>query len=401
MLSLGAALTFLLARRAAGSLVAALLAVAIHIALDARHYNYPKIVLYAAGHRAGVGVCRQADACAARGAGRDRRRRVLFRHDTRVSRRARPADDRARAPTVDSRRTARGSRLLRGGCALRRAVSRVSRAERRRRRVLPPGLVYVQRDAERTSFSFPRLSFDSSRPLLAISGASDGGGRCSQRAVASRVRGAAPRPRETKYGLHEGTAVEGTTWRYRLVNVSRSNIEALVRDPLVDDTSGIDRARFTVAATDSIGLETQLDTVENATAFLVLRVPGPAVHRSRGADEAAKGCGCDSCHVVDGAYRPSSRTGSDVERRIHEPGQYEHPYSGRRRHLRHPPCMADGQRHGPGRTAWLRRVAPLAPVSVDRRRYRACAHRVQRQRTRAHGPHAARHRIHEWSGRGC
>ena len=51
-------------------------------------------------------------------------------------------------------------------------------------------------------------------------------------------------------------------------NVSRSNIEALVRDPLVDDTSGIDRAKFAVVATDSIGLETQLDSLENATAFL-------------------------------------------------------------------------------------------------------------------------------------
>ena len=49
MLSLGAALTFVLARRATGTVVAAVVAVAVHIALDARHYNYPKIVLYATG----------------------------------------------------------------------------------------------------------------------------------------------------------------------------------------------------------------------------------------------------------------------------------------------------------------------------------------------------------------
>jgi len=49
MLSLGAAITFVLARRAAGSTLAALLALVVHIALDARHYNYPKIALYAAG----------------------------------------------------------------------------------------------------------------------------------------------------------------------------------------------------------------------------------------------------------------------------------------------------------------------------------------------------------------
>jgi len=39
MLSLGAAITFALARRAAGSVLAALVAVVVHIALDARHYN--------------------------------------------------------------------------------------------------------------------------------------------------------------------------------------------------------------------------------------------------------------------------------------------------------------------------------------------------------------------------
>ena len=48
MLSIAAVLTFLLAWRAAGSLLAALVAVAIQIALDPRHYNYPKLVLYAA-----------------------------------------------------------------------------------------------------------------------------------------------------------------------------------------------------------------------------------------------------------------------------------------------------------------------------------------------------------------
>ena len=60
MLSLGAALTFLLARRAAGSTIVALVAVGVSIALDARHYNYPKIVLYAAGLAVGLGLCRQA-----------------------------------------------------------------------------------------------------------------------------------------------------------------------------------------------------------------------------------------------------------------------------------------------------------------------------------------------------
>ena len=54
MLSIAAVLTFLLAWRAAGSLLAALVAVAIQIALDPRHYNYPKLVLYAAAAAAYV-----------------------------------------------------------------------------------------------------------------------------------------------------------------------------------------------------------------------------------------------------------------------------------------------------------------------------------------------------------
>jgi hypothetical protein len=127
--------------------------------------------------------------------------------------------------------------------------------------------IYVQRDAQRTSFSFPRLSFDSSRPLLAIKGLRQEGVAAVNvrwRSVSEEQR----RDREKQYGLRDGTAVEGTTWKYRLVDVSRSNIEALVRDPLVDDTSGIDRATFAVVARDSIGVETPLDSVENATAFL-------------------------------------------------------------------------------------------------------------------------------------
>ena len=49
MLSLGTALAFLLARRVSGSVPAALVAVALLVALEPRHYNYPKIVLYAVG----------------------------------------------------------------------------------------------------------------------------------------------------------------------------------------------------------------------------------------------------------------------------------------------------------------------------------------------------------------
>ncbi len=49
MLSIGAALTCWLATRAAGSLLLGLFAVLFHILLEPRFYNYPKVLVYAAG----------------------------------------------------------------------------------------------------------------------------------------------------------------------------------------------------------------------------------------------------------------------------------------------------------------------------------------------------------------
>ena len=60
--------------------------------------------------------------------------------------------------------------------------------------------IYVQRDAQRTSFSFPRLSFDSSRPLLAITGLQQEGAapvNVRWRIVSEEQR----RDREKQYGL--------------------------------------------------------------------------------------------------------------------------------------------------------------------------------------------------------
>jgi hypothetical protein len=267
MLSIAAVLTFLLAWRAAGSLLAALVAVAIQIALDPRHYNYPKLVLYAAAVTAAWAYvdrpthARVAMLGAIVGIG------FLFRHDHLVYLGALGVLTIAFVHRGSIRDVLPAAARLCTAAALFVVPFLIFL-------VLNGGIgeyfrlasIYVQRDAQRTSFSFPRLSLDSSRPLLAIKGLQQDAAAVN---VRWRIVSEAQRlDREKQYGLHEGTPVEGTTWSYRLENVSRSNIEALVRDPLVDDTSGIDRARFTVAATDSIGLETQLDSVENATAFL-------------------------------------------------------------------------------------------------------------------------------------
>ena len=105
-------ITFLLAWRAAGSLLAALVAVAIHIALDPRHYNYPKLVLYAAAIALAWAYVdrptrpRLAALGAIVGVG------FLFRHDHLLYLGALGLhDDRVRASRLDSRRTARAARL--------------------------------------------------------------------------------------------------------------------------------------------------------------------------------------------------------------------------------------------------------------------------------------------------
>lgn len=53
---------------------------------------------------------------------------------------------------------------------------------------------------------------------------------------------------EARYRLQSGQHVEGTTWRYELLDRSRDNVGALVRDPTAVDTGDIDRPRFEAPA---------------------------------------------------------------------------------------------------------------------------------------------------------
>ena len=135
----------------------------------------------------------------------------------------------------------------------------------------------MTRDAERTSFSLPRLSLDWSKPLVAL----------SRTPVPATVRinvrwhliaEEARRDGESQFSLAAGEPLDSTTWTYALRDTSSGNIESLVRDPRVDDTHGVDRTNFTVAETP-LRFETQLDTLQNATAFLYygfLCLPGIA-----------------------------------------------------------------------------------------------------------------------------
>jgi len=54
---------------------------------------------------------------------------------------------------------------------------------------------------------------------------------------------------ERRYSLSQGEPLEGRTWGYTLSDVSPTNVRALVTDPAVEDTQGIDRAAFRASPT--------------------------------------------------------------------------------------------------------------------------------------------------------
>ena len=269
MLSLGAALTFLLARRAAGSTVVALLAVSVSIALDARHYNYPKIVLYAASLMLAWAYVDKPDGVRRAGLGALVGLAFLFRHDHLVYLGALSLMTVAFVHRSSLRDAAGAAAGLCGAAAifvvpflvflaLSGGVAEYFRS----------ALVYVARDAQRTSFSLPRLSLDSSQPLIELSReARDPNARVNVRwnPVSEDDR----RARETRWGLLDGRLLDGDTWTYVLRDTSTGNIEALIRDPLVEDTQGLDRTAFVLSGEPRrLMLTSQLDTVQNATAFL-------------------------------------------------------------------------------------------------------------------------------------
>lgn len=63
--------------------------------------------------------------------------------------------------------------------------------------------------------------------------------------------------RETRYGLRGATHVDGSTWSYVVTNDRHANIRALVDDPVVADTSGIDRGRGELAIQEPLYLRVE------------------------------------------------------------------------------------------------------------------------------------------------
>jgi hypothetical protein len=81
--------------------------------------------------------------------------------------------------------------------------------------------------------------FDASAPLWVVTPTREQ--RINIRWMAD-LDDATRRDRERTYGLTESEQSEGSTWSYVPVDQTHDNITALITDPAVDDTSGIDRS---------------------------------------------------------------------------------------------------------------------------------------------------------------
>ena len=210
-------------------------------------------------------------------------------------------------------------------------------------------LLYVTRDAERTSFSFPRFALDISQPMVALTRSPRGGEihvNVRWEPIPDDQRG----DRESRYQLARGEQQDGATWSYVLQDASSANIKALVSDPLVNDTHGLDRTNFSVEG-QGLRLESQFDTVANGTAYLYhpsLLLPALGVamlYRLRRTTSHPRVV-TSLEHMV-----PLFGTRRDAEPDVSQQRQHEHP--DRR-------C----RRHGSGHSSWI--IAALA--SQDGRR---------------------------------
>jgi hypothetical protein len=107
-------------------------------------------------------------------------------------------------------------------------------------------LAYGGRETARTRLSIrPRLSIPS---LASVADAPPAGSPILVR-WAPHVDEAARVAAEARHGLSEGR-LRGTaserTWAYRIGDSSREHLRAVISDPVVEDTDGIDRAQLTV-----------------------------------------------------------------------------------------------------------------------------------------------------------
>jgi hypothetical protein len=246
LLSTGYALVYLLAFRAAGSHIISVLVTGIAILLVPRLYSYPKITLYAIALTLMWGYADDR---------RDRRLlwlalftaiAFLFRHDHGLYAGA------ATLAMLVASHAAEGWRPL-----LRKAVLYGGATAA----LLLPFFVFLQVNVGlvnyvRNTMATGRAEYQrtvGARPVFQL----DWSGILPMPKLTSpriRIRwaegtsAAASRDLAGRFGLAAGEDQGGGTWQYDLDDRSPANVAAIVRDPRVADTDGIDRTRFTVSA---------------------------------------------------------------------------------------------------------------------------------------------------------
>ena len=102
-------------------------------------------------------------------------------------------------------------------------------------------VAFSQREAQRASwFQAPRFTVDSTRPFVSRMGSGPVVNvRWQPDASEARIASG-----ERQHGLIRLELNSPQSWRYMLTGWSRGDLEALVRDPLIADTHGIDRSAF-------------------------------------------------------------------------------------------------------------------------------------------------------------
>jgi hypothetical protein len=251
-ISLGAALVYVMATRVAQSWIIGAAATATAVLTFPRLYNYPKCFLFVL-----------AIACVWRYQIRPTRTNLLliaattalaflFRHDYGVY------VGIAVVAFLLLRHwpgSSEGGRPLASALALYTGVTML---------LVLPFLVFIQsvigipryfasltsqaREITTVHVNAPPVHFDWTKPLVRVYPPSEQRIHVRWKAEAGDE---ARRERERRYGLSRPIADEGTTWSYVITDRKPGNIAALLTDPLVDDTHGIDRERAEIAFRES------------------------------------------------------------------------------------------------------------------------------------------------------
>ena len=246
MLSIGAAVLFLLAVEFSGAIVPALVATPLAVALRPALYNYPKIVLYVLAIGAMLGYARRPGNGRLVVIGVTIGVATLFRHDHGVY---------LGIAAIALLTLMHGTRMVRPlGIVVATSAA-----------LLVPGAVLAQMDggvatylrrcielsraeAARTTNASVRFTIDRSQPLF----------RQVDRTVMTprvAVRWAATITPETRRRAENELRLaqpivrgDPSNWSYTIDDPSAAHLSSIVHDPRVVDTDGIDRARFVLTA---------------------------------------------------------------------------------------------------------------------------------------------------------